>query len=85
MAGIRVEAKSVFEDGIQRVGGQSELRPVQNTRQQKPNSEIILICLHRCDNEGVQGDLIHEPVVAGNSEQVLAKLLRNSITEHAVT
>lgn len=82
---VRVETKGVFEDGIQRVGGQSKLRPVQTVGQPTSNSGILRSCLHWRDDEGVQCDLVQEPVVARSREQVLAKLFRNSVAKHTVT
>jgi hypothetical protein len=48
-------------------------------------SRYVALCLHWCDDEGVQRDLVQDPVVTGSSEQVLTELLGNSVTEHTVT
>lgn len=44
MMRVGVETEGVFEDGIQRMRSQSELRPVQTIGQRKFSSEVVWSC-----------------------------------------
>lgn len=84
--GMRVETERVSEDGVHGVGVQPELGPVSDPLVRGiVKYKIRRSCLHRCDNEGTQGNLVQEPVVTGGGKQVLTELFRHAAAKHTVT
>ena len=73
----------MFDNGVDRVGSQPELGPVQ-ARGSVRVKVRHRVCLHWRDDEGVERELVQGLIVTGSIEQVLTELLGNGVAEHGV-